>query len=233
MANLTRDQLRDEVYGRVGEVSGYFTDTQINLWLADAQEDVALRVEPLIVPATADLVDGQIEYELPTDHIAPHYVLVQHPDTNDWQHPLQLTTYEDLWNTNPTWEDDEAPTASLWYWRDCVIGITPKPEDNITGGLKMIYSRRPTRMTADGNDTGMAAWLDRPVILYAVYRAYAKDKDERRALLAKAEYDEALRVGGQKLHKHTKDTVPRLVPMQRAYRAYYAPRRNRVWMSGD
>ncbi len=234
MANKTRLELQTEVFARVGETAGFFTATQVNAWLVDGVNDVAKRLEPLIQPATTSTVVGQIEYALPTGAIAPHYVFVKHPDTDDWQPPLILTTYKALFEANATWEDNSGTTPTHWYWRDTVIGITPKPTDAVTNGLKMVCSFRPTAMSADADTTGMSENLDGVVVQYALYRAYAKDRNERSARMAWDEYLATLKVDGQKLHQTDKDTVPRMQPTQRFYRSYYGRGRGpRVILSGD
>src|SRR3990167_8677292 len=113
MANLIRSELRTEALARLGENTGFFTTANLNQWLQDGIDDVALQVEPLVTNATVDVVSGTSEYLLPTDLI--NIKQVWYGGTGAWAN-LTLTGYVALFDWNADWEDSTG-TPSHWYWR--------------------------------------------------------------------------------------------------------------------
>jgi hypothetical protein len=208
----------------LGETAGFFTDNQINQWLDDGVDDIAVDVEPLITTATVASVTSQEEYLLPTDHISVKKAFFLDSSSN-WN-LLEATTWEDLFEASADWEDDDG-FPRLWYWRQDVIGIYPAPSSSYSGAgtLRILYSYSPGAMASDAATTGLPAFLDRSVVLYAVFRCYLKDKDLQRASGTAQEYRHQIAEAKTKLNRPRKGHIPHLVPKQRAYRSYY----NRVW----
>lgn len=220
MANLTRSQLRTEVQARLGETStAFFTAANLNQWLADGVDDLAIDVEPLVTSATANLVISQSEYPLPTDAISIKRVLCL--DQNSKWVNLAETTWEDLFHASATWESDTAATPTNWYWRQDSIGVYPQPTASRTAAVRILYSYRPAAMAADSDTTGLPEWLDRTVVLYAVYRCRLKDKDEARASATAAEYRHQTAEAKRKINRARKGHAPHLEPDQKPYRLFY------------
>lgn len=230
---MTLTQMRSQVYTRLGESAGFYTDANITQWLNDGMDDIALRLEPLVVTATIDLVAGTQEYLLPDDLISIKAVLIKNADSA-WVN-LELTSFEELFRNNPDWEHDtRVSVPTMWYWRQDVLGIAPPPLTSRTSGLRIVYTCRPEEMDADGDFTNMPSYLDRVCVLYAVYRALLKSRDEQRAILARAEFEKALDQAGQIINKHRKEHAPRLEPKQKGYRRWWYNQnpRFRAW-TGD
>jgi len=226
---LTLSTMTTEVYARLGETAGFYTDANIAQWLNDGMDDIALRLEPLLDDTTANLVDGTGEYAVPTGTISIHNVLVL--DASSKWNNIPRTTFEALFRTNPSWESDaETRMPTYWYWRQSKIGFYPIPSTNVTNGIKYIYTFRPTEMTAAANTTGMEDYLDRVVVLYAVFRARLKNQDEKRAMIARSEWERAVDQAATILNKHSKEHAPKLV-IDTAYSRRYNKgfQRFRAW----
>jgi hypothetical protein len=231
---MNRGEMRDEVYTRLGETAGFFTDANINQWLNDGMDDIALRLEPKVTSATLSTVANTIEYSLPENLISIKTVLyLDTTPTPDQYVELIETTYLQLFRENPSWENDTvALVPNRWYWRpEMVIGIYPKPETGTTSGLRIIYTCRPDEMDEDVDTTTMWDYLDRVVILYAVMRAREKDRDEKRAIVARAEWTESVAIASTLTNKHRKEHAPRLQPGGNTYRNYWYGRypRFKAW----
>ena len=228
---MTRTQMLAEVRARLGETgTGFYTDAQINQWLADGVDEIALFVEPIITTMTVDItaVTGsapytdQGEYLLPDSLISIKQVYYKLITTLKWTDPLTETTYEDLFDeVGADWESSTADPPTFYYWRGDLIGLYPKPSVTRTGALRILHTCRPTEMAADAGTTGLPSWLDRACVLYALYRCRLKDRDSQRAAEAYAEFNMAVKRAASKLNKPRKDHAPRIVPSQRAYRQYY------------
>lgn len=221
---MTLAEMRTEVLTRLGEQAGFYTSANITQWLNDGMDDIALRLEPKVTSATLTTTANTTEYTLPENLISIKTVLYLDTSVTPNQYrELDETTYLALFRANASWEND---TCTLiphsWYWRpEMVIGIYPKPETGTTNGLRIIYTCRPDEMVDDDDTTTLWDYLDRVCVLYAVKMARQKDRDEQRALVAKAEWTEAVAMASTLTNKHRKEHAPRLEPVGNTYRNYW------------
>lgn len=233
----TRAQMLAEVRARLGESgTGFYTDAQINQWLNDGVDYIALAVEPIVTTMLEDAtaVTGSAPYKDQSELTLPDSLIsikqVFFKDSAGKWSTLKETTYEDLFEQEPDWESDTADPPSRWYWRTDILGLYPKVKTTRTNAIRVLHSCRPEEMSADSSTTGLPSWLDRATILYAIYRCRLKDRDENKANHAIAELTMAIRQAGSKMNKHRKDHAPRIWPNQRAYRQYYGRLRSR-WIA--
>lgn len=223
----TLDEMRTEVYARLAETSGFFTDAQITQWLNDGVEDICLDIEPLARNATVDVTADTGEYALPCDTINVRWSLYYDTANTNWMR-LTETKYDDLFDIDPNWEEDRSTFPTHFYWRVNIIGLFPIPDTSATAGLRIYYTHLPESMSADADVTGLDAWLDKAVVLYALWRCKLKDRDEQRAREVLAEYKAIVNQAGKKLNKHRKQHAPRLVVDQSPYRIYYQNMNRRI-----
>lgn len=222
MANRNLASMRTEVYARLAESgSGFFTDDQIDQWLADGQRDVAVQAEPLVTTATVTTENGTAEYELPSDVLSIRQV--HYLDTADAWTLLEETTWEALFERNVDFENDDDGQPTHWYWRSQIIGLYPAPDSTWadTNALRILYTYTPSAMTGDGDTSGLPDWMDDTIILFAVYRAYLKDRDFQRAQATAQEYSRGVSEAILKLQRQRRQNAPRLVPNQNPYRRYW------------
>lgn len=217
---MTRQELRENAFARLGETAGFYVDDQLNQWIADGIDEIALRVEPLVVSATMDVVADTGEYLLPTNLISIKFALFEQPN-GDWGQ-LRETQYSRLFEANPNWETETTTTPSMWYWRQDVIGLYPIPDTSNTDALRIVYTCRPPEPAGDSSTSGIPDFFDRAIVSWVIYKALLKDRQQERAAIVRAEFEEMIGTGQQVLNKHRKDHAPRLVPQQRAYRQYFA-----------
>lgn len=222
MANRSLTSLRTEVYTRLAESgSGFYTDAQLAQWLNDGVRDLAVTVEPLETSATVTTVTSTREYQLPTNALSVK--AAQFLDTGDAWYNLNETTWQRLFRETPDWQNDTAGQPVDWYWRQNVVGLHPAPSADYSGAdtLRILYTYIPGTMSGANDTSGLDEWLDDAIILYAVYRAYLKDRDFQRASATAQEYSRAVSEAGMKLNRHRKEHAPQLVVDQRGYRQYY------------
>ncbi|MDR7528636.1 MAG: hypothetical protein QN130_12245 [Armatimonadota bacterium] len=237
---LTRAGLVAQVRQRLGEnQTGFFADADIQRWLVEGVEDLAVKLEPVRAETTYDVTGvsgaapytGQSEITLSAATIAPREVLFK-DSKGIWQH-LEEVQYEELFRARPDWESEKSDPPSRWYWRltgsAYVLGFHPKPSVTRAGAARVLASVRPTAMAADGDVTGLPDWLDKAVVVYAVYRARLKDRDDERAKLTWQEYTDLLNEAAHKINRPRMGEGPRLVHDARPYRLYWARRQWSRW----
>lgn len=228
MANRNLASMRTEVYARMAESgAGFFTNDQLDQWLADGQRDVAVRTEPVVTTATVTTTSGTAEYELPSDVLSIRQV--HYLDSNSAWTLLRETSWEALFTASPDFENDTDGMPLRWYWRSQVLGLYPAPSATYAGTdtLRILYTYTPSPMTGDGDTSGLPDWLDDAIILFAVYRALLKDRDFQRAQAMAQEYSRHVSDAVLKLQRHRREMAPRLIPTQTSYRRFWrsVPRR--------
>lgn len=214
-------ELRTEVYNRLAETAGFFTNAQINQWLNDGMDEVAMAVEPLVTTATQDITADTREYLLPDALISIKQV--HFLDSDSVWHLLSETTYEDLFEQHPDWEDsaNTADPPRQWYWRQDVLGLYPTPSTTRNAACRILYTCRPSEMLVDTAKTGMPSWLDRAVITFALYRCLLKDNQSKRAVEAITEFNRLVHQAQRNMNKIRKDHAPKMEPRSSDYRTYY------------
>ncbi len=220
---MIRSELRAEVYRLLAESAGFYTDAGINQWLFDGVDEIAIKLEPIFADARMSVVANTNEYVLPDDLISIKKVLYKKSTDTNWAELIE-TTYERLFEENAGWESSTATSPSLYYWRQDTLGLYPNPTTAQTApsyGVRIIYTCRPAEMADDTSITGLPDYTDRAVVRYAVMQARATDRDEKRKLATKAEYEEALAFAATLIDKQRKQHGPRLTPLSRSYRTYY------------
>jgi hypothetical protein len=226
---MNRGQIRDEVRVRLSETgTGFYTNAHINQWINDGIDDIALATEVIVTTATVDVVADLNEYLLPDALISIKQVHFK--DSNSDWHLLRETTYEDLFEQVPDWEDtsNTADPVDKWYWRQDVLGLYPIPSTTRSAGCRILYTCRPSELTADSQNTGLPSYMDRAVVLYALYRARLKDRDQQGGAAALAEFNAEVNQLARKHNKSRKDHAPRLEPNQAPYRQYYTLPRHKI-----
>jgi hypothetical protein len=219
--------MRTEVLTRLGETAGFYTSANIDQWLNDGVDDLVVRLEPVFADARIDVTAGTWEYLLPEDLVSIKTVLTK--DTLGTWTNMTPTTLEELFRDNAAWESTTSgPPATHWYWKENTLGIYPVPTTTISSGIRLIFTCRPREMTADAHTTGLSSYMDRLAVLYAVMRAREKDRDQQRAVAARAEWEAQINMTATILNKHRKEHAPRLQPDPWTYRTYYYGRHRRL-----
>lgn len=222
MANRNLASMRTEVYARMAESgAGFFTSDQLDQWLADGQRQVAVDVEPVVTTATTTTTNGTAEYALPSDVLSIRQV--HYLNTSSAWTLLTETTWESLFDGDVDFENDTDGIPDRWYWRSQVIGLYPAPDATNAGSakLRILYTYTPSPMTGAGDTSGMPDFLDDSIILFAVYRAYLKDRDFQRAQATAQEYSRGVSRATFKLQRQRRQNAPRLQPNQNPYRRYW------------
>ncbi len=219
---MTLLEMRTEAYARLGEQAGFYTDDNLTQWLNDGADDIALNLEPKVTSATITTLAATTEYALPDNLISIKTALYYDSSAAQWRE-LQETSYLELFRSNPGWESDTvALIPHMWYWRpEGVIGVYPQPVSGTNDGLRVIYTVRPDEMVDDEDTTTMPNYLDKAVILYAVFRAKLKDRNDEKAVLARAEWEKAVSSAAIIINKHRKENAPRFEPNQKNYRKWW------------
>lgn len=191
-------EVRTDVRSRLDETnaaSGYFTDTELNRWINEAQRDIARRAEVLqSFNTSVNAVVGTAKYNLPSDVIRVHRIEFV-PTGSTQVYPLESRTYDELdqyWGVNPTTQRSYPSYYAIWGvpgGTSLQVQFYPVPSN--TGVFNIYYYRLPGALTADGNTLDIPEGWQDLVALYCEYVAKRKLRDSTWSE-AKQLYDESL-----------------------------------------
>ncbi len=154
------------------------TDSELLTWINDTylhMVDEIQKVAPEVFakPATADLVDGQQEYELPED--VSKILLVNLSVSGTWRRVLPLSNINAL--NVPTTDTSLSANAPRYYLLKNFIGLSPIPTDSVDEGLKVWYVYDPEELDEDTDEPAFAKKYH-GIIKYGVYANYLDQDDE-------------------------------------------------------
>ncbi|MFF5977031.1 DUF6682 family protein [Streptomyces sp. NPDC012769] len=176
-----------------GDESGVqITDDDIIRWINDAQEEIVIKNEGLMeTTALADIIQNQSEYSSPTN-----LSVLRSLKYNGYK--LQQLTLNEF---NEYLDGYEAPAMTSIYgagipevftvW-DGNITLFPKPNQSITGGLKIYYIKHPTAVATLADSLSVPLQYHTSIVNYCLQQAYELDEDAQKAALKKSQFDERM-----------------------------------------
>lgn len=98
-----------------------------------------------------NLVEDQQYYQSPIDMIRPSLVSVLW--TSSFEYPLRQVRSEQEWRELNTYSQSSMPTAYFVYGNN-QIGLFPKPSQDVTNGLRLVYQPQDVDLTKNNYTTG-------------------------------------------------------------------------------
>jgi len=155
MAKMTRAEIRNKARKQLGETtSSFWSDTELNLWINDAVDDIAFRTRCLRTKSTMTAVVDTMEYTLSTYFpTARKFTEVYYKVSGDTWRKLEETDRKELDLENDGWlsASSGAPYKFAYDHEQDWFLIWPPPDSDNVGGayVKAYYTFKPTDMTAD------------------------------------------------------------------------------------
>lgn len=143
----TGTQVANYIKRQFGDEAGVqLTNSDLLAWINSGQIEICDRNKALKALATTDVVAGQADYTLTGLNVMQiesiHYNSGVLPGQDFAQ--AQKTINDSTGGTGAT---DLLTVPVLWYLWGGVITLWPTPTDNLTGGLKIYYTKMPTDLT--------------------------------------------------------------------------------------
>lgn len=181
---MTLAELRARVRNNLAEpdASGRFSDSELDAYLNEAQFEVADRTEALVKDAIAPVDAGMSAVNLPSDLLGIRRVQWEGSDGS--KRLLETTEeYMDTVNSdNAAWISAEGTPER--YFTNGPESIRLQPIPDVDGTLRIRYVYAPQNMVADTDQSGLPAFLEPLLPIFATYRALLADKREDAQLWA-------------------------------------------------
>lgn len=151
---MNRQEIRNKVRKMLGETTeAFWTNAEINIWIDDACNDIAMHTLCLKGNATLTSVVNTAEYTL-SSQIADVLAIVSeayYMDGSTYE-KLQPTTVEELDFDYPGWRSASAGTPFKYYWnlQENIHGLYPKPDATNAGAYWLVkYVKRHANISSD------------------------------------------------------------------------------------
>ena len=155
------------------------TDADIFRWINDAQREIVMHNEGLLEKITTiDVVDGQDEYTFPADLLILRSIRYKNNDMVSYTNLGYMTLQEfdafiDGWDG--TLYGKGNPQVYTTY--EDTIFVFPAPHQDVTAGLKILYSRKPVDVSDSLDPLDLPEAYHNAIVKYVLTKAYEMDED--------------------------------------------------------
>lgn len=197
--SYTGNDVATRVRASFGDVSGaQLGDANILLWINDGQREIVNSNPILRSSKLTNIVKDQADYTFPSDKVLVIEAVYVDGFPIDNLSPQASREY--IQKADPT----AATTAErplIWYERAGVITFWPKPNKNITDGLKLEYIKSPTALTSLGSAVGIPDRYFNELVNYVIGQSLEMDENYDAAQYKQRQFRDGLD------RLFTKDTV--------------------------
>ena len=184
------------------------TDADIFRWVNDAQLQISIDNEELLeTVATADIIAGQADYSVPPNMNVLRSCMYNNfkikglsfADFNEYLDGFKASTSQGGYG-------EGKPEVFMVYGG--TITLFPTPNQSITSGLRIYYSRHPESVANFADNLTVPDRYHNSVVEFCLQRAYEMDENPDMAAYKKSEYSAQI----QKLKDQEKWTSSEYYP---------------------
>lgn len=183
-------------------------DDDIIRWVNDAQAEIANENEELLeTVATADIVVGQADYSIPTDMNVLRSLMYNNFRIRGLSF-AQFNEYLDGFKATPSQGGYGNGNPEVYMTYGGLITLFPTPNQSITGGLRIYYSKNPPSVGTLADGLGLPDRYHPTVVKYCLHQAYELDENGDMSVLKKQQFDATV----QKLKNQEKRSTTEYYP---------------------
>jgi hypothetical protein len=185
----TAQEVVTHVKRQFGDESGaQITDTDIIRWINSGQLEIVTRNKVLKGKATTNVVDGTATYSLPT--VAALQIESIHYDGKVVRGVDLAQAEKIISGSDPERTREGEPV--LWYEWASEVTFSPTPNENITDGLTVYYSKLPTDITLVSDTLSVPDIYFEALVSWVLSKAYELDEEFKASDLQKSYFEQKL-----------------------------------------
>lgn len=172
------------------EAGVQITDQDLFRWINDAQLQISIENNGLIeATATSDIVLGQADYDLPPNTNVLRSLMYKGFRLKSLSF-AEFNEYLDGFKaTDNIYGNGVSEVFMVW---DEKITLFPTPNENITGGLKVYYSKHPDSVANLADDLTVPLKYHNAIVDYCLEQAYQLDEDTEKLAISKGKFDQTI-----------------------------------------
>lgn len=201
IANRVKRTFGDDAGVQVG-------DDDIIRWINDAQLQISVDNEELLeTVGTTSIVAGQADYQVPSNMNVLRSCMFNNFRLRGLSF-AQFNEYLDGFKANPNQGGYGHGKSEVFMVYGGVITLFPTPNENITDGLRIYYSRHPDTVSTLADNLLVPERYHNSIVEYCLQRAYEMDQNPEMAAYKKGEFSSQI----QKLKDQEKWTSTEYYP---------------------
>lgn len=155
-----------------GDESGVqITDTDIWRWINSAQLEIIAKNAVIKALAKTDVVAGQADYDLST--LSIHQIESIH-----WNERMLVNVpFSEVERYLNSDTDDASGSPTVWWEWAGVITLYPKPQEDLTEGLRVYYSKMPLNVAIATDPLSVADKYFEAICSWVLSKAYELDEE--------------------------------------------------------
>lgn len=183
----TAQEVLDAVTRQVGdEAEIQFTQSDIIRWINQAQLEIVIKNNTINeVSAVTNIVAGQDKYPILSDAAFSNLNKIN-TILYDGR-PIKNLPFQEAMEYIIGNASDGTP--SIWYVKTGVLNLWPKPDTNITGGLTIYYTKKPTKVNLVGDYLGVPDSFFNAVLQYVISQAMEMDENWQAAAVKQQQFE--------------------------------------------
>ncbi len=182
------------------------SDDDVFRWINDAQVSI-VRYNEQALQATGfiNLVANQSTYTLPTDLLLLRTLRWRFSSMDSYSR-LAYKSQAQLDEEIDGWDGSAYPAGKPAFYTisDNTVVLFPTPDEAMTGGLKVLYSKKPVDVTALMDALSLPLVYHTTIVKYCLWQASLLDDDNESALMHQANFTNDLDI---LLNKETKEPI--------------------------
>ncbi len=172
------------------EAAVQVSDEDVFRWINDAQVAIVKNNEQAL-PTTAfvNLVANQSTYTLPADYLMLQTLRWKFSSMTSYQR-LRFKSMQQLDEEIDGWDGTNYPAGNPVFYTlsDNTAILFPTPDESMTSGLKVLYSRKPTDVDNLSDSLTLPLIYHDTVVKYCLWQASMLDDDNETALMHQANF---------------------------------------------
>lgn len=177
-------------FGDEGSVQ--ITDADIIRWINDAQVQIAVSNQGILeTVATADVIQNQPEYDCPADMSVLRSMSFKGYRVK-YMSFAEFNEYIDGFSADPGISPYGPGIPEIFMVWNNKITLFPKPDRDVTGGLKIYYMKQPATVALPPDSLSLPLQYHNAIVDYVMQQAYELDEDLEKSNFSKAKFDQAM-----------------------------------------
>lgn len=197
--SYTGNDVATRVRASFGDVSGaQLGDGNILIWINDGQREIVNSNPILRASKITNLVKDQADYSFPSDKV--QVIEAVYVDGFPIDNATPQEAREFIQKADPA-ALATAERPQIWYERAGIITFYPKPNKDITNGLKLEYIKSPTMLSSLASPIGIPDRYLNELVNYVIGQSLEMDENYDAAQYKQRQFRDGLD------RLFTKDTV--------------------------
>lgn len=205
VATKTVDDVIKDITRQFGDESEVQIDSaDIIRWINNGQLEIVTNNRELnAAKAVTDVVANQQVYPILSDPAFSNLLTVHSIRYKDKK--LRSLTFQEAEDYMVTSSTNAGGEPELWYVYDGEIHLYPIPEEPVTAGITIFFTKAPARISSSADTLGIPNSYYNALKDYCLAQAYELDENANMSQMKTAQYEKSLNVQQNRTTPQTAD----------------------------